>query len=258
MTEEKAKKEVVKKAKAEVAVIDYAEVQGTQYDQDDTTTPFLKLLQKTSPEIEEDTSNYIPGAKVGMFLNTSTKPVFDSPIVVIPCGYSRQFLEWVPRDAGGGFKGEVAKEFALGLERDDRGRYLHSNGNYILDTRVHYVLHVVDGELQPAVMSLKSSAIKRSKELNDLISTIRIEDASGKKFRPADFSHTYIVEVTHEQKDQDTWKLPRFSKGEQVTDAAVWNTAKEFAAIIRQGAVKVDQTQADTASSSTVQEATDF
>jgi len=239
--------EVVEKANTELAVINY-EADGqeaTKFDQDDLTTPFLKVLQKGSPEVDKDSGDYVQGAEVGMIINTSSKALTTAPAVFIPCGYSRQFLEWVPREAGGGFKGEVSREFALGLERDDRGRYLHPNGNHIMDTRVWYVLQVIDGDLQPAVLSLKSTAIKRSKELGDIISSIRLERADGSKFRPADYSHTYVMDVTHEQKDGDTWKLPKFGIGEQITDAATYTAAKEFAEIVSRGGAKVDHAASD-------------
>lgn len=242
-----SEKELVEKSNTELAVINYESdgQQATQFDQDDLTTPFLKVLQKGSPEVDRDSGEYVEGAEVGMIINTSSKQLTTAPAVIIPCGYERQFLEWVPRDAGGGFKGAVPRDFALGLERDDRGRYLHPNGNHVMDTRVWYVLQVVDGDLQPAVISLKSTAIKRSKELGDIISSIRLPRADGSKFRPADYSHTYLMNVTHEQKDGDTWKLPKFSIGDQITDAATYNAAKEFAEIVSKGGAKVDHAASD-------------
>jgi len=248
----KQQKEVAEKANSELAVINF-EADGqeaTKFDQDDLTTPFLKILQKMSPEIDEDSSDFVEGAKVGMFINTSSKQLTSAPAVIIPCGYDRQFLEWVPRDLGGGFKGPVAKDYALGLERDDRGRYVTAEGHHVLDTRVWYVLQVIDGELVPAVMSLKSTSIKRSKELGDIISSIRLPRADGTKFRPADYSHTYVVSVTHETSGEDTWKLPKFAIGEQITDPAIYTAAKEFSEIVAKGGAKVDHSKSEDTGSS--------
>lgn len=242
-----SKKQVAEAANKELAVINYEEdgANATQFDQDDQTTPFLKVLQKGSPEVDRDQSEYIEGAAAGMVLNTSTKRLTDGPVVVIPCGYDRQFLEWVPRESGGGFKGAVSRDFALGLEKDDRGRYLHPNGNYVMDTRVWYVLQVIGNDVEPAVVSLKSTAIKRSREWADAIGAIRLPRADGTTFRPADYSHTYVMSVTHESKGEDTWKLPKFAVGEQIQDPAIYLAAKQFADIVGKGGAKVDYSESE-------------
>ncbi len=245
------KKQVAPKKNTDVAVINYSnDAQlATQFDQDDLTTPFLKVLQKLSPELDSDRPEYVEGAKAGMIINTSTKKVFDAPIVVIICGYERQMLEWVPREEGGGFRGSMDKKEALALPKDDRGRFLHPNGNHVMDTRVWYVLHVTEDGLQPAVIALKSTGIKRSKQLGDIISAVRIGE-SPNRFRPADWSHTYVMDVTHEQKGNDTWKLPQFSMGELITDPETYLAAGDFAKIVSSGMAKVDYSQDEDAPAS--------
>jgi len=236
-----SKKELAEKQNTEVAVLDYEALagEGNNFDQDDLTTPFLKLLGKLSPELDT-----VEGAKNGAFYNTGTRQVFEQPVVVIPVAYERQFLEWVPRDAGGGFRGAVDKDYALSLEQNEKGQYLHPNGNLVIDTRLHYVLQVVDGDLVPCIISLKSTAIKRSKNFNALISNLRLPGKNG-KFNPPCYSHTYIVSTTDEQKGEDKWKLPQFEIGALVEDPEVFTAAKEFHDIVVAGGAKVDYAQTE-------------
>ena len=54
----------------------------------DLAIPFLVLIQKTSPQIEE-----LEGCKPGMIYNTVTNKL-SKELTVLPCGYKRAFVEW--------------------------------------------------------------------------------------------------------------------------------------------------------------------
>ena len=71
-------------------------------DSDSFSVPFIKVLQKLSPVVDEDHEDHIDGAKAGMFYNTVTNELFPDGLTVIPCHYARVFIEWVPRESGGG------------------------------------------------------------------------------------------------------------------------------------------------------------
>jgi len=247
--------EIAEKKNTEVALFDYEELagQGNDFNQDDLTTPFLKLLGALSPEI-----GVVEGAANGKFFNTGIQQAFDDPIVVIPVAYERQFLEWVPRDEGGGFRGQVSKDFATSLEQDDKGRGIHPNGNHVIDTRLHYVLQVVDGELFPCIISLKSTAIKRSKAWNDKVANLRLVGKNGNKFNPPIYSHTYVVTTTDEQKGQDKWKLPLFEIGELISDPETFKAAKDFHDVVVAGGAKVDYSQTADEGSAAYKVADDF
>ena len=61
----------------------------------DFAIPYLVILQKMSPQL--DTHD----VKAGQIWNTVTEKGVDS-IHVVPCAYTRNFVEWVPREQGGG------------------------------------------------------------------------------------------------------------------------------------------------------------
>lgn len=103
----KAKTDVVEadpKAGAVGAAMDYSEFgfsQERDLGQDELQIPFLNLLQSNSPVVEEES---IEGAKAGRFMNSVTQELTDR-IGIIPVLNMKVFVEWVPRNRGGGFVG---------------------------------------------------------------------------------------------------------------------------------------------------------
>lgn len=67
----------------------------------------LKLLQTTSPELDEDSDKYIKGAVAGMFVVTdgTDTELFsgEKGTRFIPLLVRKVYTEWVPRGKGGGF-----------------------------------------------------------------------------------------------------------------------------------------------------------
>ena len=87
-------------------VHDYGEQAGAGYEgttTDDFAIPYLNLLQAMSPEVAEDGSK-LEGASAGMMVNSVTKELYDGKkgLVFVPCSTSHVFVEWRPRDSGGG------------------------------------------------------------------------------------------------------------------------------------------------------------
>ena len=68
----------------------------------DIAIPYINILQSGSPQINPSKAEYVNGAKVGQFYNTVTQEVSDT-IEVIPALYQLRYVEWKPREQGGGF-----------------------------------------------------------------------------------------------------------------------------------------------------------
>ena len=70
---------------------------------DDITIPRLAIVQSGSPQRKKKDEKYIEGAEEGHIFNTVTNQLYDvEGITVIPCGYRKSYVEWVPRESGGG------------------------------------------------------------------------------------------------------------------------------------------------------------
>ena len=176
------------------------EVSGQGFEnitQDDRALPFLRVLQLLSPQLDEDKSEYIKGAKVGQFFNTVTKHVYGTEIDLIPLYYDRSWMEWLPER-----KGLVGRHVPASIEVDRTKFSQWKYGdNIIQDTLMFYCLipdHIEEG---PLLFSLQSSGVKHGKNWNTNIIMKMLP--SGK---PAPyFGGVWHLESTKESSDQGTF-----------------------------------------------------
>jgi len=90
-------------------VVDFGEDAGAGLEGmtlDEQLTPFVRMLQGLSPQLNPSKAQYVPGAKLGMLINTATTEVYDAIDLVI-CAREHVFGQWIPRDLGEGFRGNL-------------------------------------------------------------------------------------------------------------------------------------------------------
>ncbi len=205
--------------------------------------PFLSILQGQSPELDK-----LEGARPGMFINSITNELFKE-VEVIPCAFRRRFIRWAPRDSGGGYKGEFAAEDVEtgkveGMKQDEDGRYTIGD-DLLSDTRNHFVLvHSAAGGWSPAVISLKSTQIKKSKRWMSRIQSIELQGPNG-PFNPASFSHIYKLRAVKEENSQGSWWGLEVDMAGPVQDLYVYNKAKAFNLSVNKGEVETAVPQDD-------------
>ena len=120
----------------------------------DIAIPYINILQSGSPQINPSKAEHVEGAKVGQFYNTVSQLVSDT-IDVIPVLYQLRYVEWKPREQGGGFveahsadSGILSQTKRDGMTRKD----VLPSGNYIATTAYHYVMILgKDGSYSQAV-----------------------------------------------------------------------------------------------------------
>jgi len=221
--------------------------------------PFLQLLQKMSPVVDEDNPKHIPGAKAGMFLNTLTGKLYDvksRPLDIVQSAYKHSFILWGSRDGDqGGFKGEISPEdmdsiVADGKVENVNGKLIVKNADgtfdvkksdYYSDTRAHYVI-VIDpdtGESMAAILSLASTQIKSSKTLMTMLQNKKVS-IGNKIGTPATYANRIKLTTTVQQNDQGTWSTAKFDLDGLVTDAEIFVQAKEFHKAVATGKANVD------------------
>lgn len=138
---------------------------------DDLSIPFLTILQSNSPQVENEDP---AGAKSGMFFNTVTRELGngDDGQIFLPVHKDFATVEWIPRNAGGGFvtmhdpNGDVVKAAIKRNDGSRMGKLKMSDdekANELVDT--HYVYGLLldaDGVSVTgfAVLSFNSTKIK--------------------------------------------------------------------------------------------------
>ena len=141
-----------------------------------------------SPQLVKTNSDYIKGAEQGDIFNTVTHQVWkaEEGIVVVPCYFEQKLLEFVPRSQGGGFVQELSKDHpdVLNVKRDkETNMDLLPSGNELVRTGQHYVkvLNEELGMLEPAIIDMKKTQIRRSKIWVTQMSMQTIKLADGIK-----------------------------------------------------------------------------
>lgn len=213
-------------------------------DKDSFAIPFIAMLQGLSPQLET-----VDGAKPGLFINTITNELYKE-VMVVPCAYQRRYLRWAPRDAGGGYKGDyspidVETGKLLNVERSEDGK-LRIDGDELKDTRNHFVLvESSTGVWQPALLSLSSTQIKKSKRWMSLIQGIELRTPQGKAFTPPSFSHVYKLTGVKEENSKGSWWGMNVEVVEPVSDQELYLKAREFSKQVAAGEVKVSEPVAE-------------
>jgi hypothetical protein len=231
-------------------------------DRDSFAIPFLQVLQKMSPLVDEDSPKYIQGAKAGMFYNTVTGKLYDGKagVQIIPCGYKRSFIQWGARDGDGGFKGEFTPEqFAAMVENkevtllngkayvpDKDGLVNEKKSDYIADTRSHYVLAIDPdgGEIGMAVVSLAGTLTKASRTLMTLLQQKKVNTPTGKRTPPT-FANVVRMTTVPMSNDKGSWSGVKFELEGMVNERQTFEDAKEFYKNINSGKIKADHSKSD-------------
>lgn len=211
---------------------------------DDYAIPFLSLLQKMSPAVDEDDPKYVKGAKPGMFMNSVTNELFEDAIRVQPCARVREFVEWIDRDSGGGIAGRYNQDDpVLGrMRRDGVKMFNPDNGNEIMDTRYHYVLLLKDdGTHEQAVISMSSSQIKSSKNWMTRMRSWMIDGPAG-MFNPPMYGQVWTMAPRREQNDDGSWYGFTISGDpELVSDPEMYAQGKGFGEMANANKVRLAQ-----------------
>lgn len=232
--------------------------------QESFAIPFLGVLQKGSPTVDEALPTYNPAHRAGMFFENVTGQVFDGKagVTIVPCSYRREFLRWGAKDAGGGFKGSYAPEVVAEMRAS--GEIVEVDGQLYVpledgtindkkcdkfrDNRCHYVLILDEatGAWKEAVLSLSSTQIKKSKMLMSSLACVKFKNASGQMFTPPTFANLVKVTSVGESNDKGTWFGYKFEITGVVSRQEVYAAAKAFHANVSSGAVAVKH-ESDTA-----------
>lgn len=237
-------------------------------DSDAYAIPFINVLQKMSPMVDEDSPKYVKDAKAGMLYNTVTGKLYDgkSGVIIVPCAFKRTFILWGGREAESaeqGFKGEFTKEqvdaeVLAGRAIEVNGKLFVPDANgkvhekkcpYYADTRNHFVI-VIDpetGEYGTAMLSLTSSMIKPSRMLMTALQQKKVQTPQGMRTPPT-FLNMVRMSTVSQTKDNNTWSVLKFDLEGLVADKDLYEFAKSFHNDVVGGNINIDRTKQEEAS----------
>tara|TARA_R100000687_G_scaffold72193_1_gene62246 strand:+ start:28 stop:747 length:720 start_codon:yes stop_codon:yes gene_type:complete len=200
---------------------------------DDLAIPFLTILQSNSPQLMEDKQ-----LRPGHIYDTVLKQGYEE-LFVVPCNYEKQYVEWTPRESGGGLRATYSASDGIELlkscKKDDKGKDLLPNGNLLVPTAVYYVVYMheeLDGNIESAkaIISMTSTALKKSRRWNSIMASITMRGKDGHPFTPASFSHIYRMKTCPETNVHGSWFNWDIEMHGPVADEGMYHTSKLFAA----------------------------
>jgi len=217
--------------------------EGAAFDSSEMQIPFIRVLQALSPQLSKKKPEYIEGAEQGDMFNTVTNEFWsgEEGITVIPCYQTTKYLEFVPRDMGGGFKGEISPNDPVLQQTVRNGsREMLPSGNELVKSDQHFCLILgEDGSYQPAVIDMKSTQLKVSRRWKTQIAMQKVRHPkTGALVTPAVFATMWKLTTTEESNDQGSWNNYQVEKVGLVENRDLLLEAKSFRESIAAGEVK--------------------
>jgi hypothetical protein len=252
-----------KKDDALVPADEFDDVEATGLDhirQEEMKPAFLYLLQQGSKAIIDGGPEYVEGAKPGRFLNTGTGKIYQT-VEFVPVHRAMKFLEWVPVDDGGGFKGEHTPESEyVARFRTAANRFSSiptDQGTELVQTFELYGLIGEPGfDLGSAELvniPFTSIKIRFYTAWLDLAKKLRYLNSRGEWVTPPIYSHRFRLSSEFEQKwkPNGAWNV-RIGLAAATKEAAFLRAAdplrqeaEKLYRLIEAGAVKADYAASD-------------
>lgn len=218
-----------------LATVDFGDDAGAGLEdmsREEQIIPFIRILQTNSPQVwDEDAKTGTPGVKAGMFFNTATGETYDGGtkgLLFVPVSRDHNFVEFTPRNLGGGFVGVRSEDDPLVLElraaqgqfgklangttkRDNEGQPL--DGTEITESYYLYGLLLEENEPQiegetfaydtalasRVMLGFTSTQIKKYKGWVSRMDNFKYLGGDGKAKKPPMWAHVWRMTTTPEQ-----------------------------------------------------------
>lgn len=187
----------------------YADYAGSGFENqtsDDYAIPFIGILQALSPQVAENAA-----LRQGMLINTVTGEIFEGSVGIafIPATTQHLFVEWKPREKGGGFvaihqpgSDVVKAALAASTSYGDYRVAPHDpkESNELIETFYVYGVAIdADGNSIESVLAFTSMKIKKYKGWMTKAKTIQIPLPDGRRIPAPLFAHRYRLKTVQEK-----------------------------------------------------------
>jgi len=202
---------------------------------DDVSTPILKILHQLSPECNSRNAKFVEGAKPGMIYSSSFGKLIDGQegLDIIVAHTQTRYPEWQEKgDAPSAPVGTHLTPPADAKEEMRGIKYRLPNGNYLEKTMYFYVLALLENEPRRAVITMRSSNLTPARELNNLISNLRMTDDKG-SFQPAAYSAIFKLRTVEKSAGDKNWSIYKPSLVRMLdisnnADASLYKVSQDF------------------------------
>tara|TARA_R100000935_G_scaffold58613_1_gene96566 strand:+ start:1902 stop:2651 length:750 start_codon:yes stop_codon:yes gene_type:complete len=213
---------------------------------EDFAIPFVRVLQPMSPQLQKQNGSYVAGASAGDLYNTVTGEAYDGEkgITIVPCAYNKKYIEWIPREKGGGLVNanhDISILSSCSRDTENR-RYYTPEGNEIVETAQFFIL-VLDGETaQQAVLTFTSTQLGVARKWLTMLRMARVQNSKGESVEAPMFAYTYKLTTTTQSNDKGSWNAYCINQSGS-TQMSTAMMAKDFMSAARSGDVAVKEEQ---------------
>jgi hypothetical protein len=161
-------------------------------------TPFVKILQALSPEVNTRNQAHVEGAEIGKFFNTATYECYDDlNVVVLKVVHS--LVVWRP--SRGGFVGRYAKhEEDKIVARQDGLKKWDKDGNDIVDSIEFFCMRIED----PSDIFIFTCSTAAFKHARSWATRLRMLKVNGKNVGVT-WAGVWNVKTVEESNDKGDW-----------------------------------------------------
>ena len=226
-------------------------------------TPFLRILQKGSPQVDPAMPEYNDDLRPGMIYNTATQEAYPGKdgIEVVVCARDYHYGMWVPRDAGGGFRGMMKPNDPAVLRLlAKHGRfkalpYATEDGEAIelIETIQLYVLYaerdITDLNAQRAIISLTSTGMPVGQAYLTRHNSWKYRQPDGRALPAQLWSYRWkfsLIPMQNASGSWFNWRIDLLPAGAKPLEALIPRNDPLFAAgrafyeLYKSGGVKAD------------------
>lgn len=211
---------------------------------EDFAIPFIRVLQPMSPQLQKQHGSYVQGASAGDLYNTVTGEAHDGEkgILIVPCAYNKKYIEWIPREKGGGLVNANHDISILSkCTKDPETRRSYTpDGNEIVETAQFFVLVLEGGSPQQAVVTFTSTQLGVARKWLTMLRMARVENSKGESVEAPMFAYTYRLSTTTQSNDKGSWNGYSVNQ-EGATEMPIAMMAKDFMSAARSGDVQVKE-----------------
>jgi len=212
---------------------------------EDITIPRLSVIQSNSPQRKKKDEKYIEGAEEGDIFNTVTGEIYKEPLTVIPCAYRKSYVEWIPREKGGGFVQAYDMRPSDTTTDPATRKSSLKNGNQLVDTAEHYIIIRKDDDTyESAVLTMTSSNLTVSRKWNTLLKMKKI-NVKGQTIDPPSFMYEFTLSTIEATNDRGTWQKYKIEEIGQLDKKHLFVAAGTLSKSVDTGKVKASEHATD-------------
>ena len=128
-------------------------------------------------------------------------------VAVIPCAYTKKYIEWVPINKGGGFvRDDHPSNILSQTQKNDNRQFILPNENEIVETS-QYFLILIENEESPEqiLLSCTSTQLTFARRWNTMLRTAQVKNAAGTSVLAPMFSYIYRLKTAAQSNNFGPW-----------------------------------------------------